>query len=152
MTSTPQRDPATRKKDVLAALESQGQYWLATSPINGRPHIIAVSGWWDGDDELVIATLGTSLTAKNMAMNPVVSLAHGSPADAIVIQAQMIDSAPVEDAPHDLAEGFEKAMGWDPREMEGWMFFRLRPTGIKAFRGYDEIGGRDVMVRSRWVV
>lgn len=151
MTSTPQRDAATRKKDVMTALESQGHYWLATSPINGRPHIIAVSGWWDGNNELVVTTLGTSVTAKNMAMNPVVSLAHGDPSDAIVIQAQMIDSAAVEDA-HDLAEGFKKAMGWDPREMGGWMFFRLRLTGIKAFRGYDEIGGRDVMIRSRWVV
>ena len=43
-------------------------------------------------------------------------------------------------------------MGWDPREMDGWMFFRLRPTRIQAFRGYDEIEDRDVMVRSRWVV
>ena len=151
MTSTPLRDAATRKKDVLAVLESQSHYWLATSSINGRPRIIAVAGWWDGNDELVVTTLGTSVTAKNMAMNPVVTLAHGDPSDAIVIQAQMIDSAAVEDA-HDLAEGFKKAMGWDPREMEGWMFFRLRPTGIKAFRGYDEIGGRDVMIRSRWVV
>lgn len=151
MTSTPPRDAATRKRDVLAALESQGHYWLATSAINGRPHIIAVSGWWDGQDELVVTTLGTSVTARNMAMNPVVSLAHGDPSDAIVIRAQMIESAAVEDA-HDLAEGFKKAMGWDPREMEGWMFFRLRPTGIKAFKGYEEIGGRDVMIRSRWVV
>jgi hypothetical protein len=31
------------------------------------------------------------------------------------------------------------------------MFFRLRPIRIQAFRGYDEIGGRDVMVRSRWL-
>ncbi len=99
----------------------------------------------------MVATLGTSVTARNMAMNPLVSLSHGSPEDAIVIQAQMIDSTAAEDA-HDLAEGFKKAMGWDPREMEGWMFFRLRPTGIKAFRGYEEIGGRDVMIRSRWVV
>lgn len=151
MTSTQPRDAATRKNDVLAALESQGHYWLATSPINGRPHIIAVSGWWDGEDALVVTTLGTSVTAKNMAMNPMVSLAHGDPSDAIVIQAQVIDSAGVEDA-HDLAEGFKKAMGWDPRDMQGWMFFRLRLTGIKAFRGYEEIGGRDVMIRSRWVV
>ncbi len=42
-------------------------------------------------------------------------------------------------------------MGWDPREMDGWMFYRLRPTRIQAFRGYDEIEGRDVMVRSRWL-
>ncbi|TMD96338.1 MAG: hypothetical protein E6I72_09700 [Chloroflexi bacterium] len=144
------RDTETRKKDVLAALEKQGRYWLATAPIGGRPHIIAVSGWWDGH-ELVVTTLGTSVSARNMAMNPLVTVAGGDPSDAIVIQAQMIDSVAVEDGA-DLASGFKKAMGWDPREMDGWMFFRLRPTRIQAFRGYDEIENRDVMIRSRWVI
>ncbi|TMC35936.1 MAG: hypothetical protein E6J28_11175 [Chloroflexi bacterium] len=144
------RDAATRKKDVLDALGKQGKFWLATAEIGGQPHLIAVSGWWDGHD-IVVTTLGTSKTARNMAMNPAVMLAGGDPSDAIVIQAQMIDSAAVEDSA-DLAGGFKEAMGWDPREMDGWMFFRLRPTRIQAFRGYEEIEDRDVMVRSRWVV
>ncbi|TMD28113.1 MAG: hypothetical protein E6I92_04155 [Chloroflexi bacterium] len=126
---------------MLAALERQGHYWLATAEIGGRPHMIAVSGWWDGGD-IVITTLGTSKTAR---------LAGGDPSDAILIQAQVIDSAAVDDSA-DLAQGYKKAVGWDPREMDGWMFFRLRPTRIQAFRGYDEIEDRDVMVRSRWVV
>ena len=143
------RDTATRKTDVLRTLEKQGQFWLATSDIGGRPHVIGVSGWWDGA-ELVITTAGASRTAQNMAMNPLVTLASGDPSDAIVIQAQMLDSTAVEDAA-DLAGGFSAAMGWDPREMDGWMFFRLRPTRIQAFRGYEEIEGRDVMVKSRWL-
>jgi len=144
------RDTATRKADVLAALDKQGHYWLATASVSGKPHVIAVSGWWDGTD-LVVTTLGSSKTARNLAMSQMATLAGGDPSDAIVIQAQMIESADVEKATA-LAEGFEKAMGWDPREMEGWMFFRLRPIQIQAFRGYDEIGNRDVMLRSRWVV
>lgn len=144
------RDTATRKADVLAALDKQGHYWLATASVSGKPHVIAVSGWWDGTD-LVVTTLGSSKTARNLAMSQMATLAGGDPSDAIVIQAQMIESADVEKATA-LAEGFEKAMGWDPREMDGWMFFRLRPIQIQAFRGYDEIGNRDVMLRSRWVV
>ncbi|TMF33042.1 MAG: hypothetical protein E6I30_09045 [Chloroflexi bacterium] len=101
------RDTPTRKADVLAALEKQGQVWLATAEVGGRPHVIAVSAWWDGTD-LVVTTSGS-------------------------------------------ATGFSNAMGWDPREMDGWMFFRLRPTRIQAFRGYEEIEGRDVMIRSRWL-
>src|SRR6266851_4189615 len=128
------RDTATRKKDVLEALDAQGHYWLVTAEVGGRPHVIGVSGWWD-DGQLVVTTLGSSRTARNMAMNPQVKLAHGDPGDAIVIEAQMIDSAAVEDSP----------------EVGGWMFFRLRPTRIQAFRGYDEIGDRDVMIRSRWL-
>ena len=151
MTSTPSgRDTATRKKDVLRTLAEQGHYWLSTAEVGGRPHIIGVSGLWDGS-QFVITTLGTSRTARNMSMNPQVVLAHGDPGDAIVIQAGVIDSAEVADSDQ-LADEWKAAMGWDPREMDGWTFFRLRPTRIQAFRGYDEIGGRDVMIRSRWVI
>ena len=147
MTSTPSRDTATRKKDVLAFLEKQGHYWLTTAEIGGRPHMIAVSGLWNGD-EMVVTTLGTSKTARNMAMNPLVVLAGGDPADAIVIQAQMLDSVPVEDSPR-MVQEWKAAMGWEPAG--DWVFYRLRPTRIQAFRGYEEITGRDVMIRSRWV-
>jgi hypothetical protein len=143
------RDTTARKADVLASLEKQGRYWLVTADVGGRPHVIAVSAWWDGH-ELVVTTNGSSVTARNLAMNPVVKLAGGNPDDAIVIDAQVIDSSGVEDSA-ELAGGFKAAMGWDPREMGGWMFYRLRPTRIQAFRGYDEIENRDVMVRSRWL-
>ena len=151
MTSTPSpRDTATRKKDVLDAFATQGHYWLSTAEVGGRPHVIGVSAMWS-DGEFVVTTLGTSRTARNMAMNPRVVLTHGDPSDAIVVRAGVLDSAPVEDWP-EIADEWKAAMGWDAREMEGWMFFRLRPTRIQAFRGYDEIGDRDLMIRSRWVV
>src|SRR5260370_1033684 len=122
------RDVATRKKDVLDALEAQGHYWLVTAEVGGRPHVIGVSGWWD-DGQIVVTTLGSSRTARNMAMNPQVKLAHGDPGDAIVIEAQMIDSAAVEDS-SELPSGFKASMGWAPREMGGCIFFRLPPTPI----------------------
>lgn len=143
------RDTTTRQKYVLEVLERQGQYWLSSAEIGGRPHVIGVSALWDGG-QLVVTTLGSSRTARNMAMNPAVVLAHGDPSDAIVIQAAVIDSAGVEDSP-DIAAAWKAAMGWDPREMEGWMFYRLRPTRIQAFQGYEEIEGRDVMLRSQWL-
>jgi Pyridoxamine 5'-phosphate oxidase len=142
------RSAEQRKKDVLAALEKQGHYWLTTAEIGGRPHVIGVSGLWDGS-QVIVTTLGTSRTARNMEMNPQVVLAGGDPSDAIVIQAGVIDSSAVEDSP-EIAADWHKAMGWTPEN--GWVFYRLRPTRIQAFRGYDEIEGRDVMIRSRWVV
>jgi hypothetical protein len=148
------RDAKTRKADTLAALEKQKDVWLATADPAGRPHLIAASAWWDGA-ELVVATRAGTRTALNMEMNPVVRIARGAPSDAIVIEAQMIESRLVEDAP-DLASGFAAAVGWNPREEgeregEGWAFFRLRPTRIQAFRGYEEVHGRDVMIRSEWL-
>jgi Pyridoxamine 5'-phosphate oxidase len=143
------RDTATRKKDVLARLEMQGHYWLATAQVGGGPHVIAVSGLWEGS-EMVVTTMSTSKTARNMAMNPLVVLAGGDPSDAIVIRAQVIESRPAADSPR-LLEEWKTAMGWDPTELGDWMFYRLRPTRIQAFRGYGEVKGRDVMIRGRWV-
>jgi len=37
-----------RKTDVLAALNKQADLWLATADMTGRPHLIAISAWWDG--------------------------------------------------------------------------------------------------------
>jgi hypothetical protein len=144
------RDVATRKADVMEALGGQTDLWIASADLAGRPHLIAVSAWWDGA-EVVIATTATSRTAKNLGANPVVRLAHGSPADAIVIDARLVEVRPAHEAP-DLARGFAGAVGWDPREVgPGWTFYRLKPVRIQAYRGYDELEGRDVMRGSEWL-
>ena len=145
------RDTKTRKADVLAALERQKDLWIATADPPGRPHVIAVSAWWDGSG-VVIATLGTSRTARNLAANRLARLALGSPDDVIVIDARSSESWPVSDSA-ELAGKFAAAVGWDPREVgEGWVFFRLEPARVQAYRGYDELLGRDVMRNSRWLV
>ena len=144
------RTVETRKADVLAALERQGHFWLATADHSGRPHVIAVSAWWDGTD-LVVATTSASRTATNLEAGGGVRLAAGSPADAILIDAKLVESAPAAEAP-EIATGFAKAAGWDPREVgAGWSFYRLRPVRIQAYRGYEEQEGRDVMLKSRWL-
>jgi len=144
------RDTQTRKADVLAALQQQADMWLSTADPAGRPHLIPVSVWWEGTD-LVIATAGTSRTARNMKANRAVRVAGGSPSDAIMIDAEVVESPAVDDSA-ELARGFAAAVGWNPREVaKGWIFFRLRPTRIQAYRGYDELDGRDVMRDSRWL-
>lgn len=144
------RDRPTRKADVRAALEQQADMWLSTADPGGRAHLIPVSAWWDGT-HLVVATAGASRTARNMNTNRAVRMAGGSPADAIMIDAEVIASSAVEDSA-ELAQGFATAVGWNPREVgPGWVFFRLRPTRIQAYRGYDELEGRDVMRSSTWL-
>jgi Pyridoxamine 5'-phosphate oxidase len=144
------RDTATRKADVKAMLEKQGDLWLATADRSGKPHLIAVSAWWDGDD-LVVATTASSRTARNLAPGKHVRIAIGTPADAIMIDAEVIEKVPATDAGM-VAEGFARAVGWDPREVgEGWAYYRLKPSRIQAYRGYDELAGRDVMRKSRWL-
>jgi hypothetical protein len=144
------RSVEARKSDVLGVLEAQGDLWLASAGSSGLPHLIAVSAWWDGTD-LVIATTAGSRTASNLAANRNVRLAAGAPNDVVMIDATVVESVAAKDA-GEMADGFAIAVGWDPREVgEGWAFFRLRPTRIQAYRGYDELEGRNVMTNSRWL-
>ena len=87
------RTVKARKADVLVALEGQHDLWLATAGASGRPHLIAVSAWWDGTD-LVVATTATSRTAANLAGTSHVRLAAGSPADVVMIDATIVESVP----------------------------------------------------------
>ncbi|MGH7763982.1 MAG: pyridoxamine 5'-phosphate oxidase family protein [Candidatus Dormibacteraceae bacterium] len=144
------RDTKTRKADVLAALGAQKDLWIATADREGQAHLIAVSAWWDGTG-VVIATLGTSRTARNLSDNPTARLALGAPDDVTMIDARVSDRRPVSDST-ELADGFAAAVGWDPRGAgQGWVFFRLEPQRVQAYKGYDELEGRDVMRRSRWL-
>ena len=143
------RSVEQRKADVLAVLQKQGQMWLATAH-EGMPHVIAVSALWTGD-ELVVTTLGSSRTASNLKPGASARLVAGTQDDAVVILASAVESRPAADSP-ELAERWNEVMGWDPREVgEGWSFFRLRPVRVQAFRGYDEIEGREVMKDGRWL-
>jgi Pyridoxamine 5'-phosphate oxidase len=143
------RNDQERKRDVIAVLEAQGQMWLTTAH-DGRPHAIGVSAWWDGAD-LVVTTVGTSRTAMNLREARTATLVAGTPDDAVVIAADLVESMPAAGADQ-VATGFSTALGWDPREVgDGWDFFRLRPSRIQAFRGYEEIEGREVMRRGRWL-
>jgi hypothetical protein len=140
-----------RKADTQAALDAQRDLWLATADASGKPHLIAVSAWWDGN-HVIIATTATSRSARNLEANGIARLALGAPDDVIVIDAAVADSVKVHDADAKLAAGFTAAVGWDPRDINGdWAFFRLTPARIQAYRGYDELEGRDVMLVGRWL-
>jgi hypothetical protein len=145
------RNVKQRKADTVAALNRQRDLWLATADTNGKPHLIAVSAWWDGN-RLVIATTAASRSARNLDATGIARLALGSPDDVIVIDAAVADGVKVHDADAQLAAGFAAAVGWDPRDISGdWVFFRLTPARIQAYRGYDELVGRDLMQLGRWL-
>ena len=82
-----------------------------------------------------MATVATSRTAKNLALGQKVRLAGGTPADALMIDARVVESQSAVEAP-DVAAGFANALGWDPRQVgNGLAFFRLRPSRLPAYRG-----------------
>lgn len=140
-----------RVSDVRTALARQGDAWLSTAGADGKPHLIAVSAWWDGS-QVTIATMGGSRTARNLDTSGLGRLAFGSPDDVIMMDGRVSMSVPVSEAGPELTAGFAEAVGWNPAEAgSGWRFFRLAPDRIQAYRGYGELRDRDVMRGSRWL-
>ncbi len=145
------RSTARRVADVRTVLERNGQGWLATASPSGHPHLIAVSAWWDGS-QLVVATLGTSRTARNLDATGLARLGLGSPDDVILFDLNVSARVPVAEASAELTDGFAAAMGWTPADEPGsWAFYRLRPLRAQAYQGYGELQGREVMRDSRWL-
>ncbi len=140
-----------RRADVLAALNKQADLWLATADNTGHAHLIAISAWWDGNNVIVATTRG-SRSARNLESTGAARLAIGTPDDVIVMDANLAGPGkPVQSEP-ELAKGFAAAVGWDPREIsDQWAYFMLVPSRIQAYRGYDELSGRDVMRDGRWL-
>ena len=140
-----------RKSDVIATLERNGDAWLATASGSGRPHLVAVSSWWDGS-RIVIATRRATQSARNLGETALGRLALGTPDDVIVLDVTVGESVAVAGADPALAAGFVAAVGWNPAD-EGpdWWFYALSPVRVQASRGYAELQGRDVMREGRWL-
>ncbi len=145
------RSTPERKAAILSALQRNVSLWLATASLSGKPHVIAVSTWWDGE-LVVIATRSGSPTARNLEGNGLARLVIGTPDDVVIVDAEVADSVPVKEAGTGIASGFKAAAGWDAANQPGsWKFYRLRPVRAEAYLGYHELEGREVMRDSLWL-
>jgi hypothetical protein len=145
------RSVEERRTDILEVLARNGDGFLATASRSGRPHLIAVSTWWDGTS-IVMATRAGSRTARNLHATGQGRLALGSPEDVVLLDVAVADGVPVGAADARLRAGFAAAVGWDPAEEVGdWELFRLSPVRMQAYRGYRELSAREVMRDARWL-
>ncbi len=148
---TEPRTTAQRVADTRHLLQTAQSGWLSTADPKGHSHLIACSTWWH-DGEIVITTVGTTRTARNLHATKHARLALGTTEDATFLDLEAATLTPVGEAPAEIADGFSEAAGWDPREIgPEWVFVRFRPTRIQAYRGYDEVSDSDVFRAGRWL-
>jgi len=144
------RSGAERKADALRLLETDDDAWVATADGSGRPHLVPLSIWWDGE-RITMATAAGNRTFDNLSTGGAVRLAVGGTRDVVMIDGSA-ELLPVADDA-EVADGFASRHGWDPRDEESdWVFVRVRPNRIQAWREADEIVGRTIMRDGRWVV
>jgi tRNA-Thr(GGU) m(6)t(6)A37 methyltransferase TsaA len=145
----PARPPGQRREDSLRRLEQDTDAWVATADAHtAAPYLVPLSFLWDGAT-LLIATPEASPTGRNLHDTGKVRLGIGPTRDLVLIEgtAQAVTGLPAE-----TGDAFTAKAGFDPRELPGYRYFRIRPLRIQARREANELVGRDLMRDGHWVV
>ena len=148
---TPPRSPHQRKHDALRHLEHDVDAWVATADTAGIPWLVPLSFLWDGAT-LLLATPAASATGRNLRATGKVRLGIGPTRDVVLIEGTARALAPGE-LPDDLGDAFAAKTEFDPRRLATpYLFFRIHPARIQAWREADELEGRELMRNGRWLV
>jgi Pyridoxamine 5'-phosphate oxidase len=145
----PARSTVQRRADIIAKLDRDVDIWVASADSTGRTHLIPLSFYWDGA-RLTVATPSKSVTGRNLTRAGWARMALGPTRDVVVLEGP-IEILPIEGA-DDLASAHAAKAGFDAREAQGsWIFARMTPERIQAWREVNELEGRDVMLDGKWL-
>ncbi|MET7715940.1 pyridoxamine 5'-phosphate oxidase family protein [Streptomyces sp. NPDC005407] len=148
----PARTPEQRKQDALIRLEQDVDAWVATAdPESGTPYLVPLSFLWDGVT-LLVATQSSSPTSRNLQATGKVRLGIGPTRDLVLVEGTVLalEAAELKD---EVGDAFAAKTGFDPRELTSpYLYFRIHPQRIQAWREANEIEGRELMSGGHWIV
>ena len=145
----PARSRAQRRADTLAKFRSDVDLWVASADERGNAYLVPLSFYWD-DSALTIATPRASRTATNLVRAGWARVALGPTRDVVIVEG------PVETIPigtdTKLEDAHARATGFDPRTLaDEYVYFRITPHSIQAWREANELAGRQLMRRGEWL-
>ncbi len=148
----PARAPQQRRQDALDRLDHDVDAWIATAdPSTGTPWLVPLSFLWDGGT-LLIATPASSPTGRNLGATGTVRIGIGPTRDVVLIEGTVSATAAAE-IPDDVGDAFAHKTGFDPRHLTTpYLYFRVVPQRLQAWREANELDGRELMRDGRWVV
>lgn len=151
-TSSSPRTREQRRRDTLGRLERDVDCWVATAGAGGgEPYLVPLSFLWDGET-LLLATESATPTARNLIATRTVRLGLGELRDVVLIEGTA-EATPEADIPDEVGDAFAAKTGFDPRRESGsYVYARVRPRRIQAWREVDELAGRELMRGGTWVV
>jgi hypothetical protein len=148
----PPRPPGQRKRDALDRLERDVDAWVATAdPAGGTPYLVPLSFLWDGE-ALLIATPASSPTGRNLRSTGRARVGVGPTRDLVLIEGAVPAPVAAGEIPDQVGDAFAAKAGFDPRQLTGYLYFRVVPRRRQAWREADELEGRDLMREGRWLV
>ena len=143
------RPKAQRRADVLAKLQSDVDLWVASADERGGAYLIPLSFYWDGST-LTIATPRASRTARNLVRAGWARVALGTTRDVVIIEGP-VEAIPIGTDTR-LEDGHAQATGFDPRTLaDEYVYLRITPHEIQAWREANELPDRQLMRRGEWV-
>ncbi|MFH8659329.1 pyridoxamine 5'-phosphate oxidase family protein [Streptomyces afghaniensis] len=151
MTSAPARSAEQRTKDTLHRLEHDVDAWVATADgTSGTPYLVPLSFLWNGS-YLLFATPASSPTGRNLAATGRARVGIGPTRDVVMVEGAVETVQPAELTEQD-AELFAAKTGFDPRRLATpYLYFRVVPQRVQAWREADELDGRELMRDGRWL-
>jgi hypothetical protein len=125
--------------------------WVATADrASGTPYLVPLSFLWDGET-LLFATPEASVTIRNLRANGNVRVGVGETRDVVLVEGSAELFPATEIAP-DVGDAFAAKSGFDPRELESpYVYFRVRPVRVQAWREANELPGRELMRNGAWI-
>jgi hypothetical protein len=143
------RSRPQRKIDTLAKMRSDVDLWAASADESGAAHLIPLSYYWDGSS-LTIATPRKSRTAVNLMRAGWARFALGPTRDVVIVEGPVAEIPIGTDIR--LEDAHAKATGFDPRTLaDEWVYLRIRPQSIQAWREANELEGRQLMRGGEWL-
>ncbi|GAA2278656.1 hypothetical protein GCM10010234_13900 [Streptomyces hawaiiensis] len=151
MTSPLPRTAQQRKKDTLHRLDHDVDAWVATADgASGTPYLVPLSFLWNGS-YLLFATPASSPTGRNLAASGRARVGIGPTRDVVMVEGAVETVQPGELTEQD-AELFAAKTGFDPRRLATpYLYFRIVPRRVQAWREADELDGRELMRDGRWL-
>jgi nitroimidazol reductase NimA-like FMN-containing flavoprotein (pyridoxamine 5'-phosphate oxidase superfamily) len=147
----PARTPEQRRQDALKRLEEDVDAWVATADeATGTPYLVPLSFLWNGT-ALLIATPASTPTGRNLQATGMVRLSLGTTRDVVLIEgtAQILAA---DELSAEIGDAFAVKTGFDPRELSSYLYFRIRPERVQAWREVNELKGRELMRDGRWTI
>ncbi|WP_353940471.1 pyridoxamine 5'-phosphate oxidase family protein [Streptomyces sp. HUAS MG91] len=148
----PARSAKQRKQDTLARLERDVDVWVATAdPRTGTPYMMPLSFLWH-DGTLIVSTRASNPVARNLVATGRVHLGLGRTRDVVHIEGATEVLTDDELTPA-LGDAFAEKTGFDPRTLSApYLYFRVHPSRVQAWREVNELDERDLMRDGVWLI
>ncbi|MFF1356515.1 pyridoxamine 5'-phosphate oxidase family protein [Streptomyces sp. NPDC058297] len=147
----PARTTKQRKQDTLDRLERDEDVWVATADReDATPYLVPLSFRWDGST-LLLATPAASPTGRNLRTTGRARLGVGPTRDVVMIEGT-VQTLTAAGLPDDVGNAFAEKTGFDPRRQTSeYLYFRVTPQRVQAWREANELAGRELMREGEWI-